>query len=134
MKKTDLINTALSEVIATLGHTDMLVVADAGLTIPAATRRIDLALTRGIPTFLDTLRTILTEMYLEKAVVAEEMLQTNPDLYEQLNRLLETTPIEAIPHVVFKERTRSACAIVRTGEFTPYANVILVSGAWSFDL
>ena len=134
MKKTDLINPALSEMIVNLGHTDMQVLADAGLPIPATTRRIDLALTRGIPTFLDTVRTVLTEMYVEKAVVAEEMLKKGPEIYEQLYQLLETTPIEVIPHADFKERTRSARALVRTGEFTPYANITLVAGAWGFSL
>jgi D-ribose pyranase len=132
MKKNTLINPALSEVIARLGHTDMLVLADAGLPIPAITQRIDLALAKGIPTFLETLSVILTEMYVEKAIVAEEMFNESPAIYKQLKGMLGTTPIETIPHIDFKQRTHSACAIVRTGEFTPYANVILVSGAWGF--
>jgi D-ribose pyranase len=132
VKKSYLINPALSEVIASLGHTDSLVLADAGLPIPISTQRIDLALTRGIPSFLDTLRVVLTEMYVEKAVVAEEMLQKSPALYDDLTGILGNIPIEAIPHDDFKQATRSARAVVRTGEFTPYANVILVSGAWCF--
>ncbi len=134
MKKNDIINPALSEVIASLGHTDMLVLADAGLPIPSNVRRIDLALTKGIPPFLETLRVILTEMYVEKAIVAEEMLRKSPALCEQLKGMLGTTPIEMIPHIDFKQQTHSARAIVRTGEFTPYANVILISGAWGFGL
>jgi D-ribose pyranase len=134
MKKTDLLNPALSEVIAKLGHTDMLVLADAGLPIPTTTQRIDLALTKGIPSFLDTLRVVLTEMHIEKAIVAEEILKTSPALFEQLKGMLGTTPIEKIPHVDFKQQIRSARAIIRTGEFTPYANIILVSGAWGFGL
>jgi D-ribose pyranase len=134
MKKTDLINPVLAEVIASLGHTDMIVVADAGLPIPSTTRRVDLALTKGIPGFMVTLEVILTEMYVEKAIVAEELLQKSPALYEQLKGILGTTPIDVIPHIDFKQQTRSACAIVRTGEFTPYANVILVSGAWGFGV
>jgi D-ribose pyranase len=134
MKKTDLINPALSEVIARLGHTDRLVLADAGLPIPAAVQRVDLALTKGIPTFLETLKVILTEMYVEKAIVAEEMVEKSPAMFEQLKEILGTTPIERIPHKEFKQQTRSALAIIRTGEFTPYANVILVSGAWGFGL
>jgi len=134
MKKNDLINPALSEVIARLGHTDMLVLADAGLPIPTTTQRVDLALTKGIPTFLETLRVVLTEMYVEKAIVAEEMLEKSLALYGQLKELLGSTPVEVIPHIDFKQQTRSARAIIRTGEFTPYANVILVAGAWGFDL
>jgi D-ribose pyranase len=37
-------------------------------------------------------------------------------------------PVEFVSHSDFKARTASARAIVRTGEFAPYANVILVSG------
>jgi D-ribose pyranase len=134
MKKNDLIHPALSEVIARLGHTDMLVLADAGLPIPTNIQRVDLALTKGIPTFLETLRVILTEMYVEKAIVAEEMLIKSPAIYEQLKGMLGVAPIEAIPHIDFKQQTHSARAVVCTGEFTPFANVILVSGAWGFAL
>ncbi len=128
MKKTGILNQPISSVIAGLGHMDTLVIADAGLPIPPETRRIDLALTEGIPTFLDTLRVVLTEMQVEQAVVAEEMLEVSPKVYEAVKELLGDVPIEAVTHLIFKEQTRSARAVVRTGEFTPYANVILVAG------
>ncbi|MCK4473498.1 MAG: D-ribose pyranase [Anaerolineae bacterium] len=128
MKKTGILNQPISSVIAGLGHMDTLVIADAGLPIPPETQRIDLALTEGIPTFLDTLRVVLTEMQVEQAVVAEEMLGVSPKVYEAVKELLGDVPIEAVTHLIFKEQTRSARAVVRTGEFTPYANVILVAG------
>jgi D-ribose pyranase len=134
MKKNDLINPELSRCIASLGHTDTLVVADAGLPISSETQRIDLALTHGIPTLIDTLRVILEEMYVEKAYVSEDVLVKNPHIYQAIQFQLKDVPIEAIPHKTFKEMTRTARAVVRTGEFTPFANVILVSGAWGFDL
>ncbi len=133
MKKTLLIHPALSEVIASLGHMDRLVIADAGLPIPPETRRIDLALTKGIPTFADTLRVVLSEMHVERAMIGEEMLTASPHVYETLRTALREIPIEAMPHTAFKEQTRSARAVVRTGEFTPYANVILVAGVWGFS-
>ncbi|NIO67688.1 MAG: D-ribose pyranase [Anaerolineae bacterium] len=128
MKKTGILNKDISEVVASLGHKDTLVIADAGLPIPAETRRIDLALTEGIPSFLDTLRVVLTEMQVERAIVAEEMLEASPNVYQALKELLGDVSIETVTHLIFKEKTRSARAVVRTGEFTPYANVILVSG------
>jgi D-ribose pyranase len=128
MKKTGLLNQPLSEVIAGLGHTDTLVIADAGLPIPAETRRIDLALVEGIPSFLDTLGAVLREMQVERVVIAEEMLDVSPGIYGALVELLGDVPVETVTHIVFKEQTRSARAVVRTGEFTPYANVILVAG------
>lgn len=128
MKKTGVLNQPISAVLAGLGHTDTLVIADAGLPIPPETERIDLALTAGIPTLLDTLQTVLSEMQVERAIVAEEVLDASPAMYEEIKRLLEDVPIETVPHSVFKERTRSARAVIRTGEFTPYANVILSAG------
>lgn len=128
MKKIGILNQPISSAIAGLGHTDTLVVADAGLPIPQETQRIDLALAEGIPRFLDTLRAVLTEMQVERAVVAEEMLETSPGVYEAIKELLGDVPIEAVPHFALKERTRSARAVIRTGEFTPYANIILVAG------
>jgi D-ribose pyranase len=128
VKKIGILNQPISSVIAGLGHTDTLVIADAGLPIPPGTQRIDLALTEGIPTFLDTVRAVLTEMQVEQAIVAEEMLDASPQVYKALKELLGNVPIETVTHLVFKERTRSARAVIRTGEFTPYANAILTAG------
>ncbi len=128
MKKSHLLNQPLSAVIAGLGHLDELVIADAGLPIPNTTQRIDLALTQDIPRFEDTLRVVLTEMQVEKAIVAEEMLTNSPQVHRSVQALLDDAPFETMPHEAFKERTRSSVAVVRTGEFTPYANIILVAG------
>jgi D-ribose pyranase len=128
MKKTPLLNIALSEVIASLGHGDQLVIGDAGLPIPPETLRIDLALTPNIPSFMDTVRTVLAEMQVEKVLVARETGQVSPQVLAGLKRLLPDTPFEEISHTELKERCAQARAVVRTGEFTPYANVILVAG------
>jgi D-ribose pyranase len=128
VKKIGILNQPISSVIAGLGHTDTLVIADAGLPIPPETQRIDLALTEGIPSFLDTLRVVLTEMEVERAIIAEEMLDSSPQVYEAITEMLGDVPIETVTHLIFKEQTRSARAVIRTGEFTPYANVILAAG------
>jgi D-ribose pyranase len=128
MKKIGTLNQPLSAVIAGLGHMDRLVIADAGLPIPASTQRIDLALKEGIPGIMDTLKVILEEVQVESAIVASEMVSTSPEIYQQLEKLLAEIPIETIPHEDFKELTGEARAIVRTGEFTPYANIILNAG------
>ena len=128
MKKTSLLQSDLSYVIATLGHLDALVIADAGLPIPSETVRIDLALTQGVPGAIQTLRVVLEEMKVEKIVLAEEVKKHNPKYLADVQELLSNIPIEFVTHVEFKTRTASARAVVRTGEFAPYANVILVSG------
>jgi D-ribose pyranase len=128
MKKHGILNSTISMLVANMGHTDMLVVADVGLPIPEEVWRIDLALCEGIPPFLRTVQVILEELKIEEAIIAEEMPQKSPELYRQLCDLLGNVRVSWVPHETFKEKTRSAKGIVRTGEFTPYANVILVSG------
>jgi D-ribose pyranase len=134
MKKGRIINQPIATVISGLGHTDTITIADAGLPIPARTERIDLALTTGVPSFLQTLQVILEELFVEKAIVAEEMAQVSPQIFDAVSQILGEVPIELVPHILFKEQTADSKAIIRTGEFTPYANVILVAGAWGFDL
>lgn len=128
MKKTALLNKDVSEVIASLGHTDMLVVCDAGFPVPPGVRRIDLAVTANLPPFLETLKVILTELEVEKIIVAEETKRVSPQLFASIKELFPDLPLELMPHVEFKKVAREARAAVRTGEFTPYANIILVCG------
>jgi D-ribose pyranase len=128
MKKTTLLQSDLSHIIATMGHMDMLVIADAGLPIPAETVRIDLALTKGVPGATQTLSVVLEELEVEKVILAEEVKEGNPKFLADVQGLLPDVPVEFVSHSDFKARTAFARAVVRTGEFAPYANVILVSG------
>jgi len=128
MKKTGILHPELSAVIASMGHTDRLVIADSGLPIPFAVRRIDLALTAGIPTFLQTLEAVLKELRVETAIIAEEMSRRSPQLYQATQRALEGIRVQQITHEAFKGLLPGVRAVIRTGEQTPYANVILQSG------
>jgi D-ribose pyranase len=128
MKKTGLLNQPLSAVIAGMGHTDSLVIADAGLPIPAFVERIDLAVADGIPGFMQVLRATLGELQVEHAVLADEIKDRSPALYAQILEALGAIPVSYVPHEDFKALTGEAAAVVRTGEFTPYANIILFSG------
>ena len=128
MKKTGVINQPISALIASLGHTDQLVIADAGLPVPPQVPRIDLALKAGLPAFLDTLQVVLSEMQVERAIIAQELPMTSQDVFEALQEMLGDIPIETIPHEELKAQTHSARGVIRTGEFTPYSNVILFAG------
>lgn len=131
MRKTSTtINPALSRVISETGHTDLIVVTDAGLPIPPGAERIDLAYRPGAPAFLDVLDTVLAELVVEGATVSAEVAEKSPEVLDALRERFAGMgfEIELIPHVDFKERTRGARAFVRSGEFTPYANVILHAG------
>lgn len=137
MKKGTLIHSELSHAVARLGHLDGLCICDAELPIPAEARRIDLALTRGVPSFVDTVRAVLSEMTLDSVEIAEEFPENSPALHGALIALLKEEeaalgkeiPVLTFRHEAFKLATKRCRAVVRTGEFTPYANVILKAGA-----
>jgi len=128
MKKTGIINQPISSIVSGLGHTDRLVIGDAGLPIPDDVTRIDLALKESVPSFLETLEVILSEMQVESAIIASEIIEKNPEIEKGIIEALGDISIEYVPHENFKIETKTAKAIIRTGEYSPYANVILLSG------
>jgi len=128
MKKTPLLHADLSRTIARLGHGDMVVIADAGLPVPEGTPCIDLAVTRGVPAFTQVLAAVLSEMQVERIVVARELRARSAAMYEHIAAAFPGMKAEEISHEELKALTRHARAVVRTGEFTPYANLVLVAG------
>lgn len=128
MKKHGISNSEISKVLSDLGHTDQIVIADAGLPVPEGVKKIDLALTVNIPTFANTLRAVLDDMAIEKFVLAEEISIKNKALEKEIFGLMEEDLAHIyVSHEEFKNLTGNAKAIIRTGEFTPFANIILQS-------
>lgn len=129
MKKTAMIHSVLSRLVAELGHLDEIVVCDSGFPIPPDKERIDLALTPGVPGFIQTLNVLMEELCVQEIRVAEEMVNEQPELYQELRRMFADLPMQVTSHADFKTHSHQAArAFIRTGEFTPYANVALVSG------
>jgi len=129
MKRSGHLNRDVSRVLASMGHTDSIVVADCGLPVPPGVECIDLSLALGDPPFLRVLDTVLADLAVERAVFASEALERNPAVALRARSLAgEKLQVEFVTHELFKALTRSARAVIRTGEATPYANVILFSG------
>ena len=131
MKKTPLLNIALSRVVASLGHGDVLMIVDAGMPVPPGVELIDLAVTPGVPDFVSVLKTVLTEMQVESHVLAEEMLGKQPPALAAIKSLEASGSLgrqRLLSHEDLKVLSCSARAIVRTGECQPYTNIALVSG------
>lgn len=131
MKKTPLLNIALSRVIASLGHGDILVIGDAGLPVPVGVELIDLALTAGVPDFASVLRTVLSEMQVESHVLADEIFKANPrglTVIEQYHAHGQLGVRNLLSHAEFIQLSRGARAVVRTGECQPYSNIVLIAG------
>jgi D-ribose pyranase len=128
MKKIGILNSEISRVISELGHLDKIVIADAGLPIPAHVKRIDLALKEGVPSFIETVETVLKEMCVQNAFIAQEMEKVSPVKKEELLDLMPGVRVTVVTHDALKILTHEAKAVIRTGEFTPYANVVLEAG------
>ena len=128
MKKSAIINSRIAAVVASMGHTDSLAIGDAGLPIPDSSERIDLAVMPGLPSFADVLSNVLTELEVEEIVLAEEIKLNNPTLNDKLTTMFAGKTITYVSHSDFKKQTAGCKAVIRTGEFAPYANIILKSG------
>ena len=128
MKKDRLLNPRLLEAVATTGHTDALVIGDCGLPLPRGVEVIDLSITAGLPRFMDVLKAIDTEFVVESAVVASEIEEKNPSVWREIQDEMQGKPIRFVPHEELKRMSQSARYIVRTGETSPYANIVLIGG------
>lgn len=129
MKKTGILNSHLAKLADDLGHTDQVCIGDLGLPVPNGIPKIDLSLTSGIPSFQEVLDIYLENILVEKVILAEEIKEANSD---QLSRLLakldNSVNIEYVSHNHLKQMSQDVKAVIRTGENTPYSNIILQSG------
>lgn len=123
-----MLNSNILSTLSKMGHTDQMTIADAGLPIPNQVERIDLALIKNIPTFIDTLKAVQNDMVIEKIILAEEIKLENKEIMEWISINFQDTTMEFVTHERFKELTHFSKAVIRTGECTPYANIILQSG------
>lgn len=136
MKKGKLIHNEISHIISKLGHTDGITIGDCGLPIPDDVKRVDLAVTLGVPDFLTVLDTVLSEQWVEEIIIAQEIETVSEEMYKSIIfRIKEVEKqqgneinIIKISHEDFKKETSETKAVIRTGECTPYTNIILKSG------
>lgn len=128
MKKNGILNADISRVLSYMGHTDQLCIGDCGLPIPETTERIDLALSFGNPSFMDVLKEVSKDMKVEKIILAEEIKTQNPDQLKNVLDLFKGIEVEYVSHAELKIMSGSCKAVIRTGETTPYSNIILQSG------
>jgi len=114
--------------VASLGHTDFLVLADKGYPLPRHLPRINLGLTDDIPHILQVLAVLDQEMKIDRIIVTHEMAEVSPERLQELMKLYPALRVERISHLEFKELTQEAQGAVKTADTCPYANLIVVSG------
>ncbi|AGY81924.1 MULTISPECIES: D-ribose pyranase [Carnobacterium] len=129
MKKHGILNSEIAKVLTDLGHTDKIAIGDAGLPVPDGVKKIDLALTLSEPAFISVLQVVLSDMKVEAVVLAEEIKEQNAGQLAAVKaELTENERISYVSHEEFKEQLKDVKAVIRTGEATPYSNIILQSG------
>lgn len=126
MRRDGLLHPELVAVVTAMGHGETLCIGDAGLPVPAGTPIVQLGFRPGRPPFLDVVDAVLGELVVESAVVASEL--TDDELRDALVERLDPAPVTDVTHAELKDRLASCRAVVRTGEFTPFANVVLTAG------
>jgi D-ribose pyranase len=130
MKKGGILNPAICSLLAELGHMDELLIVDAAYPLPPDSHVIDLTLTPGIPRFLDVLRAVSEELVIEAITVATEITEYSPKMYQEILKIVGAdVDVDQVPHHEFKEQSLGVKGIIRTAEFTPYANVRIMSGS-----
>lgn len=128
MKKGGILHPGLCELLAASGHTDAITICDRGFPVPPEPTRIDLALVDGIPTVLDVLRAVAAEWTIDRVIIAQEMLEASPQHAAAIRAVIGERPVEAVSHLELKALSHSARGTVRTGDPTPWGNIIIVSG------
>lgn len=130
MQEIGILNRDIARVIAALGHMDQVIVCDAGFPIPLHVETIDLALAENRPTVMDVLAELEHYFSVEEIVMAAETKAHSPTMFTRIAGAFGANlPVETLPHAEFKQRSHNVKAIIRTGDFTAYTNVLLVSGA-----
>jgi D-ribose pyranase len=130
MKEVGIVNRELARVLSEQGHGDLLMVVDAGFAIPKNADVVDISLAENCPMVIDTLQELKKFFSVEKLIFANDTKEVSPTLFRNIKKLFgKSVPVEMVSHPQIKEMSHQVKAVIRTGDFTAYANVILVSGA-----
>lgn len=130
MKEVGILNAEIAYAISRLGHMDEMIICDAGFPTPKNVEVIDISLAPNKPTVLEVIDELLKYFSVEKVILAHETKETGPTRFSEMaHRFQQDVEVETIPHSELKRRSRDVKVIIRTGDFTAYSNILLVSGA-----
>ena len=129
MKETGIINREIAAELSKMGHTDKMMIVDAGLAVPNTTKVIDLSLAENVPTVMLVLEEILRHFSVEKIVYSQATVDVSPSREEEfLKHFDESVEKEIVSHPTFRDiLTREVKFVIRTGDFTANSNILLVS-------
>lgn len=127
MKTKGILNSDISRVLSYMRHTDMICIGDCGLPCPDDVELIDLSVSANLPSFLQVLDAVLSDYTAEEYYLAEEMDSKSNIMFNKTKERMGKIPCRLLSHEELKEKTKECKAVIRTGEMTPYSNIILKS-------
>jgi D-ribose pyranase len=128
VKKGGILHPEICKLLAASGHTDYITICDRGFPVPDGPSRIDLALVDNIPTVLDVLRAVAAEWTLDRVIITREMTEVSPQHVEAIRAIVGDVPLDVRSHLELKHLSRVARGTIRTGDTTPWGNILIVSG------
>jgi D-ribose pyranase len=129
MFNTRILNPALLSLLARVRHTNTLVIADRGFPCWPRVETVDVSLTDNVPTVVQVLAALRPDFRIAQAYMAREFKKANEtNTRLQFARALAGVAVRFEPHVNLKLRVPNAIGLIRTGDTTQYANVVLLSG------
>ncbi len=128
MKKGGILHPELNYMIASLGYLDRFCISDAGLPVPQQVNRIDLAYAPGCPPFFSVLEVVIKELAIAEVTWAMEVSR-DKDLLKKLQVCCGGFKCSSVTHEELKEMLHEMRFVIRTGEFTPFSNIIITCGA-----
>ena len=128
MRETGIVNRDICDVLSTLGHTDQMMVCDAGFAIPNGVRTVDISYGENKPTVPEVLHELLKHFSVERIVVSEDTQKRMPNRFVELVGAFDGVPADIISQDDLRARARDVKAIIRTGDFSAFSNVLIISG------
>ena len=124
-----ILNPQILSLLARVRHTNALVIADRGFPFWPMIETVDISVVDNLPTVLQLIAAVRANHHFTQAYQAEEFLKHNPTPTRlKYAAALKGVPTVYEPHIAFKQRVPFAIGLIRTGDATPYANTILISG------
>jgi D-ribose pyranase len=129
MLKSGIINPDINHLLARIRHTNLLAISDQGFPFWPMIETVDISLVSGIPTVLQVLDAIRPNFDICQIFMANEFKAENtPEVQSRFAASMKGIPVTFEPHNDLKKRVPGAIGLIRTGDATQYANIILMSG------
>ena len=131
MLQEGILNPAVNDLLSRIRHTNTLVIADWAFPYWNEIEVIDLSLTKGIPLITDLLEVLAQNFKVGQIWQAEEFLATNTEdkikAFDTSFAEIPDVQVTRLGHNDLKKMVPQAIGLIRTGDATPYGNIILES-------